>query len=152
MYIPTQKTLTVGGRTFTSDEVDRMATGTTGIILLAQNGTSGRGTNFRTYAGVDYVVPTGKTLKALAARTCMSLGTAIGTYALYLGRSDAAVSYDTASPGTSPVYYGGASIPSFITSEKMIEFSLYWEVAASKYPFMYSGGGGACVILYCLID
>ena len=147
---PTPKTLTVGGRTITEAEVERMYTGTTGIILSAANITAGRGTSFRTGAGVDYQVPSGKTLKVLAMRMSSPGVAARAT----IGHSTAVVTIDSASPGTSPVYYGGSLYNAIGLSptQSKEEWSIYFTVAQNLWPFMYSSGGETSVVIYCLID
>ncbi len=151
-FPPSIKSLTVGGLVFTEAEIARLYSGTTGIILVSQNATSGRGTSFRTTDGVDYQVPVGKTLRAVAVY-CSGQGAAgLHSYGVSLGRSDAAVAYDTASPGTNPVYYGGASVTAFASSEKGVGVPINWTVAATKYPFMASAGGATSCLLYCFID
>lgn len=151
LFLPS-KGLIKGERIFTEAELARFESGTTGIILVSQNATSGRGTSFRTEAGVDYQVPVGKTLRAVAVYCSGSGSAGLHSYGVFLGRSDAAVAYDTVSPGTNPVYYGGAFVPAFNSSEKGVSVNINWTVPATKYPFMASAGGGTSCILYCFID
>lgn len=150
------KQLTIGGRTFTEAEITRFESGTLtaggGIILISSIVTGGRGTSFRNKAGTDFVVGASVTLKARAMRVGGQGAAGAFSYPAYLARSDAAVALDTASPGTAPVYYGGASQFPLIGTDKNNEAAIDWDVATGKYPFFSCGGGPAFCMIWCFID
>lgn len=155
-YIPTQKTLTIGGRTFTESEITRLESGTLtaggGIILVSGITTGGRGTSFRKKDGTVFQVGAGVTLKVKAISVAVAGAAGSASYQVFLGSSDAAVTYDTASPGTTPVYYGGASVSPLVATNTNYSAAIDWDVAATKYPFFVCSGGPASVIIYCFID
>lgn len=158
MFLGTQKSLTIGGRVFTEAEITRFESGTLttggGIILITGVATGGRGTSFRTKAGTDFVVGAGVTLKARAIRAGIQGAGVTASYGISLGRSDAAVAFDTISPGTSPIYYGGgtATIFPLVATEKNNEAAIDWDVATGKYPFVVASGGPASCMIWCFID
>lgn len=147
---PAEKILRIAGRDFTAAEITRFESGTTGVILSAGVTTAGRGTSFRTQDGVDYVVPANKKLvvKGVRAKGATSSGVSIA-------HSTAAVAFDTASPGTTPTYYGGSSqiyAAVVSTSQPYGEGYINFEIAASKYPFMLSSGAATACVIYCFIE
>ncbi len=124
-----------------------------GTVLMSTNATAGRGTSFQWGAsGSAFQVGVGRTLNCLAADVSVNSGTALAYYGVSLGTSTAAVTFDTASPGTSPVYYFGTSLNAGSSNQEKVEIALNWDVAYPLYPFMASGGGGVVVKIYCLID
>lgn len=149
---PIQKSLTIGGRTFTEEEIARFESGTTGVILVGSNATAGRGTNFRTEDGTDFQVGGGDTLTIMAIRVFN--GGQAGNF--NIAYSDSAVSIDSSSPGVNPVYYGGGTATIFAAgssaSESISEMFLKFIVPSSKYPFMVSSAAVGTVVAYCFID
>jgi hypothetical protein len=153
-----QKSMTIGGRVFTEAEVSRFESGgTTGIILYSSNATGGRGTSFRKADGTAYQVGVGKTLTFKAAKLGNAGGTGLASYKVIFGYSDAAVNFDTASPGTNPIYFGSGTssgnVATGVLNEKYSEMVLDWQVPASKYPFYTSvAGGEGWAQVFCFID
>lgn len=149
--------LNLGGRCFPAADVTRFESnsdtaGTGGRVLYSANATANRGTSFRDRAGTNYVVASATTLNCPAAVIGTAAGAALGSYGISLGYSDAAVTYDTSSPGTNPVYMGGVSIQALVTNEKTSTFFINWSIPTGKYPFMYITGGGGSAMIYCKVD
>lgn len=157
-YLPNDCPLKVAGRCFTKADLDRFESGTTGIVLYSSNATANRGTSFRTAAGTAYQVGGAATLSCKAMIAVNQAAASLGSSKVLLGYSDAAVTFDTASPGTNPIYFGSgtsvASVAAGIGNEKYAEvvFENAWSVPANKYPFYVSTGNEGWAKLYCFIN
>lgn len=153
---PLEKSFEISGRTFTPAEVARFESGTVtaggGIILVGSNATGGRGTSFRNSAGTNFQVGSGVTLKVMAVEF-HSAGQAANFAIAY---SDAAVAFDTAGPGTNPVYYGGGTAVTFVGSNATAQYKgqayIRFDVPTAKFPFMYSSASVSTIKIYCFID
>lgn len=156
-FIPTQKTLTVGGRTFTESEITAFESGTTGVILYGTLTGSNKYATFRKQdSSSGFQVPAGKTLTIVAIRIwCETASVVFGTQVLY-GDND--VGINTATQPTTPVYIGGGSstntafIPAGQTpNNSFAETSLNFSVPQNKYPAVFTNQAAVAAQVFCTI-
>jgi hypothetical protein len=158
-YIPFNCALTVGARCYSSAELARFESGTTGVILYGNVPTDGRITTLRTSnTASGYQVGSGKTL---TIKSVSYVGGAGGR--VIVGYGDTDVGLNSGSAPTNPVVVGGATTVSsgfsylsgntsaagINTGAAYINFT----APQNKYPFIYAEGAGfSNVIVYAFID
>ncbi len=159
---PIQKSLTIGGRTFTEAEVARFESGTLtaggGVILTSFVTTSTRFSPFRNGSNTVFQVGAAVSLKVVAIKMSTSGAASAGMQMTY---SDDAATFDDTTM-TNIVYQNGqASSPvislpasgwSGLAGEMYLGGTGAFVIPSNKYPSFQASGGTVMVTIYCFID
>lgn len=153
------KTFSIGGRTFDYSEIQAFESGTTGVILYAQLGTAGQFTTARKANGTaGFQVPAGKTLTVKAMVCMVNAGASTGAACPLYGDTD--VGQASGSAPTTPIYLGG-----FATTRMMIAQTysnantqtyqsasiLDFQVPQNKYLAFVGSTATESIMVYCTI-
>lgn len=151
--IPTQATLTVGGRVFT--DLANL------IVLYGYADTVSRATlrKMGDQSGAGYQVPVGKTLKVYAMKTVSS---DTGGSSVQVAQVDADIGFASATALTNPIYFGTESStltsanvminPPGVGSTHEVSGHPLGSVAAGKYVGMDTAGTGSSLFVYGYLE
>lgn len=152
------RSLTLGARTFNSDEIARFDSGTTGVVLYALGAVTSTRYNTPRLASASsgFTVPGGKTLTIVGIMSTSNSASAIFGFVPLYGDTDVGV--DGGSAPTNPVYIAGYSATTtalgmgIATNDGSKGCALNFSVPTGKLPCIRSMSANTTYTIYCFID